>query len=378
MNTMERIIRHARLSWKSLGKPKVSLPPFLILFINSICNLTCDHCFYWRNLNKRDDLTVDEIFALSDELGKLENLNLSGGEPFIRKEFAEICRYFIQNNDVDNIYVPSNGYFTKKTIDAISEVLREKTLQFFVIELSLDGMPEFHNKFRGNPKSFEKAMETYDALAELQKQDPRLRIHAISTATHTNMDEIQRLTTYLYERCPQMEHHNIALIRGDRKDPTLKLPDLQRYRELMEYANRLWAPREESRFGSIVEPMLQWAKIRTAEEDRQVIPCKAGVLSCVINANGDVSFCENHKPLGNLREKSFREIWYSAAGQALRESIWRGECSCTNEIFLWPSFTYSPVQLVKTMIGARVWQKPDPLNPDEYVKYQQEEINEAT
>lgn len=373
MNPIYRTIRHARLSWKSMGIPKVSLPPFIILFINSICNLTCDHCFYWRNLNQRDDLTVEEIFALADELGKLENLNLSGGEPFIRKEFAEICRYFIQHNDVENIYVPSNGYFTKKTIDAISDVLKEESLHLFVIELSLDGMPEFHNKFRGNPKSFEKAMETYDALAELQKQDPRLRIHAISTATHTNMDEIQRLTTYLYERCPQMEHHNIALIRGDRKDPTLKLPDLDRYRELMDYANRLWAPREEGRFGSIVEPMLQWAKIRTAREDRQIIPCRAGILSCVINANGDVSFCENHKPLGNLREKSFREIWYSAAGDALRRSIHNKECACTNEIFLWPSFTYQPLQLVKTMIGAKVWKKPEPLREDEMIQIHPEE-----
>ena len=33
-------------------------------------------------------------------------------------------------------------------------------------------------------------METYDALAEFQKNDARLRIHAISTATEKNIDEI--------------------------------------------------------------------------------------------------------------------------------------------------------------------------------------------
>ncbi|MFN8581053.1 MAG: hypothetical protein U0163_08780 [Gemmatimonadaceae bacterium] len=67
-------------------------------------------------------------------------------------------------------------------------------------------------------------MQTYDALAKLQQSDPRLRIHAISTATHVNMAEIKQLTTYLYDRCPQMDHHNLAIIRGDRKNPTLQGP----------------------------------------------------------------------------------------------------------------------------------------------------------
>ncbi len=87
-------------------------------------------------------------------------------------------------------------------------------------------MAEFHDTFRVAPGSFAKAMATYDALAELQRKDPRLRIHSISTATDVNVDEIRQLTTYLYERCPQMDHHNLAIIRGDRKNPALKTPDL--------------------------------------------------------------------------------------------------------------------------------------------------------
>ena len=79
-----RIARHIRLVRRASQVQPDATPPFLILFINSLCNQTCEHCFYWRNLNRHDDLTVDEIRALSESLGRVENLNLSGGEPFLR------------------------------------------------------------------------------------------------------------------------------------------------------------------------------------------------------------------------------------------------------------------------------------------------------
>ncbi|MEP6506691.1 MAG: radical SAM protein [Gemmatimonadales bacterium] len=355
MNVSQRLSRHVRLS-KVAGEESPS-PPFVVLFINSICNMKCEHCFYWTSLNKRDDMSVEELFALSDDLGPIENLNLSGGEPFLRKEFAEICRRFITKNGVKQIYVPTNGYFTQRTIDQVSGTLQEPSLELFVAEISLDGMPEFHDTFRGAKNSFDHAMETYDALAELQKTDPRLRIHCISTATDVNIEQIRELTAFLYERCPKMDHHNLAIIRGDRKNPSLRGPMLEKYEELYEYIRTLWGPREEGRFGAIVEPMLQWAKVKTAREDRQVIPCTAGKLTGVIYANGDVSVCETHKPIGNLRDKPFTEIWRSDAARHLRRSIAARECHCTTEVFLWPSITFQPLQLARAMVGGKVWRK---------------------
>ncbi len=115
--------------------------------------------------------------------------------------------------------------------------------------------------------------------------------------------------------------------------------------------------------------MLQWAKVKTAAERRQVIPCRAGVLSAVVYSNGDVSVCEAHKPIGNLRKSSFNEIWYSDEARGLRDSIRARDCHCTNEIFLWSSITFQPVQLVKAMAGAKVWNKPSPLPPGERADY---------
>lgn len=358
LGVIERLRRHARLSLRARAPEPVETPPFLILFINSICNLTCEHCFYWQNLNQRDDLTFEEMAKLSADLGPVENLNLSGGEPFIRPDFAEIVRMFIVKNGVKQVYVPTSGYFTDRTEKALRSVLEEKSLQLFACEISLDGTEEYHNKFRGNDTSFQRAMQTYDMLARLQQEDPRLRIHCISTATNENMEEIRALTGFLLERCPAMDHHNLALIRGDRKNPSLQGPALDQYRSLWEQVRWRWRGREEGRFGSTVEPLLQWTKMRTAEEGRQVVPCRAGVLSGVVYANGDVSVCETHAPLGNLRRQSFREIWTSAEARDLRRRIAARECWCTNEVFMWPSIVFNPVSLARAMVGSRAWRGP--------------------
>jgi MoaA/NifB/PqqE/SkfB family radical SAM enzyme len=357
-----RVVRHARLSSQALSRVDGGTPPFLVLFINSVCNLTCDHCFYWRDLNQRDDLTFDELEQLSKDLGPLENLNLSGGEPFIRPDFAEIVRMFIRNNGVKQVYVPTNGYFTDKCEKALRLVLKDDDLMLFACELSLDGTPDYHNEFRGNKKSFENAMNTYDMMAALQKEDPRLRIHSISTATNQNLEEIRALSTLLFERCPQMDHHNLAVIRGDRKDPGLLAPPVEDYQDVERHIRHLWYPRDKGRFGAIVEPMLQWAKIKTLQEERQVVPCKAGVVAGVVYANGDVSVCELHEPLGNLRDKSFRELWNSTEATDLRERIARKECWCTTEVFMWPSIVFQPASLARAMVSGRAWQAPPAPN----------------
>ena len=353
MSILTRIERHTRLSLQAARYQEKLTPPFMIVFINSICNLTCEHCFYWKELNKRDDLTLEEFEKLSLELGDFENLNLSGGEPFIRQEFGEICTLFIKNNNVKNIYVPTNGYFTDRTEKALRKVLANKSLELFVCEISLDGMPEYHNRFRGNPRSFEKAMETYEMLARLQAEDPRLRIHSNTVAMGENMEEIWALTEYLHDNCPMMEHHNLAIIRGDRKNPSLQGPQLEKYKKLYRHVAEVWSDREKHRFGASVEPMLQWAKVKTIETESQFIPCKAGVLTGVVYANGDVSVCEQHFPIGNLRKNSFFEIWDSPEAQKLRAQIKSKQCYCTNEIFLWSSIVFQPIQLTRALVGSK-------------------------
>ena len=354
----QRVKRHVRLMREAAADTPRYTPPFLIVFINSQCNLTCEHCFVWSALNKRDDLLLADYEKLTTDLGSLENLYLSGGEPFMREDFAEVVELFIRKNGVQRVYTPSNGFYTDKTIAALRKLLPLSGLKGFTVELSLDGMQQYHDQFRsgGKLESFRHAMETYDALAALRKEYPHLSIHAISTATHENIDEIRALTKFLHDRCPEMDHHNLAILRGDRKNKTLEGPALDKYDALYEHLRSVWKDRETGRFGGVVDPMLHWAKRATIDRQEQVVPCKAGRLSGVVYANGDVSFCENHKPLGNLRQKGFWEMWDSPEANKLRAAVAAKQCFCTNEIFMWPSITYQPWQLARALVASRKWQ----------------------
>lgn len=106
-------------------------------------------------------------------------------------------------------------------------------------------------------------------------------------------------------------------------------------------------------------------EIPDAATQSQVVLCRAGVLSAVVYSNAGMSVCENHSPVGSLREKTFPEIWNSAEAMQLRRSIAIKECYCTNEVFLWTSITYQPVQLPRAMTGAKVWQGIKPLADSE-------------
>src|SRR5262249_44458967 len=70
---------------------------------------------------------------------------------------------------------------------------------------------------------------------------------------------------------------------------------------------------------------------RTLVEQRQVLPCYAGLASAQIAPNGDVwTCCTRAESMGNLRETGydFVKVWTSRRGDELRGSIRRGECFC--------------------------------------------------
>ena len=87
----------------------------VIFFITSVCNAKCRTCFYWEELNQRGDLTWDEIQKLSGTMPHFTDLWLSGGEPMLRRELADILHLFYINNGIRWVNLPTNGLLPQRT-----------------------------------------------------------------------------------------------------------------------------------------------------------------------------------------------------------------------------------------------------------------------
>ena len=97
MNTAERIRRHARITMKNYGE--LPSPPFLVLFINSVCNMKCDHCMFWERIdNPGEEMALSDMETVARSIPPLRTLSLTGGEPFLRSDLSKILDLFYREN----------------------------------------------------------------------------------------------------------------------------------------------------------------------------------------------------------------------------------------------------------------------------------------
>ena len=80
------------------------------------CNLRCIHCLSDSGPKGNGELTTDECFQVIDALAamKVFQLNIGGGEPFMRPDFLELMEYAHQKGMVTCI--STNGTLVDKTV----------------------------------------------------------------------------------------------------------------------------------------------------------------------------------------------------------------------------------------------------------------------
>ncbi|MDI6904564.1 MAG: radical SAM protein [Candidatus Bathyarchaeia archaeon] len=134
--------------------PQTTAAPFLVVWqFTNAYNLRCKH-FYASAISETmpDELTTEEAKDLIDELADcgVVAIAFSGGEPLIRKDFFEIANYakerdfYVSVATNGTLITPSIGKKLKSCVD--------------YVEISLDGLKETHEKFRGISGVFDKTI----------------------------------------------------------------------------------------------------------------------------------------------------------------------------------------------------------------------------
>jgi len=341
----------------------------LIFFVTSRCNSKCRTCFYWEELNGKDDLSFTEIERLSETMPRFREIWLSGGEPTLREELVDVLALFYRQNGVRSINLPANGLLPEKLLGVVEDVFAACPELRINLNLALDGIGETHDSLRGVPGNFERALESLDRLQQLRRREPRLRLHVNSVVCRENLTEMVPLGEMMRERF-DLDGHYFQVIRGEPMDPGLlevhKESLTQLYEELQplygHYADKIGKRSGWLGKAGYLGVLNLYHEIQAANFDRHhrwPMPCTAAQNIAVLDANGDIRSCELREKLGNVRdyECDWSRFWDSQERQDEIASIRRDGCWCTHVCFIHASLKASPkarlVDVPRAYLGVR-------------------------
>ena len=342
-----------------LGRKQVErlpTPSRLIFYVTNQCNAKCNHCFFSGHLNRDrggGSLSLEEIERFAGSLKtRLRSLNLTGGEPVLRPDFADICRVFSERNRTEKITFPTNGLLPDRMASTVREVLEGTRLNVNA-QVSLDGLRKTHDEMRGVKGAFDRALATVEALKSLTPHRNMNNLSVITTITRHNYREIEKLIDFVQSELGVF--HKVLFARGSHSDvrdidPGILSdfdpaeeegcrPQIESLPWIFDLINRRLHDRDRSLISRRQQAVMGHA-LTVLLQRRKPLQCLAGRIDGVVHANGQVSMCEMTAPCASLREHdmNFFRLWHSEAAEGRRDQI--RACYCTHPCNISTSMSY--------------------------------------
>jgi MoaA/NifB/PqqE/SkfB family radical SAM enzyme len=322
-------------SFYRLGWPKM-LPFSIVASVSYRCNSKCRTCGVWQKSS--DDMTVEEWRKIFANLGHAPfYLTFTGGEPFLRADLheliiagAELCRPGV-------ITIPTNGLLTQRILNHVDQICSAAPHSQIGINLSLDGIGPEHDEIRQVPGNWDRAMETWRGLKELQADHDNLVLSVHTVVSKFNTDRIRDIVEGLEFLKPDSYITEVAEERVELDTVGWDItPHPDDYAPVADYLSARARAAPVGGLARLTQAFraqyYQLAK-RVLREQTQVIACQAGWASGHIAPDGDVwTCCIRAEAVGNLRQTNYdlRPIWFEQMGQMrrLRRSITARGCAC--------------------------------------------------
>jgi MoaA/NifB/PqqE/SkfB family radical SAM enzyme len=313
----------------------LTLPVNITISVSYRCNSRCKTCNVW--LLPNDDFTVEEYDRTFRSLGRAPYwFTFSGGEPTLRKDLPEIIGSAYEHCRPGIINIPTNGIQDTVIPGRVEQIVERCPSSEVIVNLSLDGVGIKHDEIRGVKGNFERSMRTYEGLKALQTRYANLTVGVHTVISNFNVDAFPELCEFVQsELRPDSFITEIAEERVELDTVGLGItPPVEKYAVAID---TLLASMREKRLSGVSRVTQAFRKQyyelvkRTLREQRQVIPCMAGIASAQIAPNGDVwTCCIRAESMGNLRDHDydFGTVWRLARAGELRRSIKAGECHC--------------------------------------------------
>jgi Fe-coproporphyrin III synthase len=140
-------------------------PRFLTYLVTFACNARCVMCDSWKKPTA-GELSADELRLLLKKLPRMDAVRMSGGEPFVRRDFPELARVVSEELTPAVLHVTTNGFLTERIVAFVRE--RDTKIPLRIL-LSVDGYGAKHNEVRGQEHAWSRTQATLDALLPLRE-----------------------------------------------------------------------------------------------------------------------------------------------------------------------------------------------------------------
>ncbi len=292
-------------------------PLIAMLEVTRRCNLDCLHCYIDAGEPRENEMDTEEIYKVLDDLKKMKvfHIFITGGEPFIRKDIADILNYASECNFF--ISIVTNG--TMLTERLLSQISNRGRIGF---EISyLGGLsPRFTHQEAFNLLK--------KKLALVQKFGfPRLSWFCI---TKSNIDRMYELGDWCLRNGFWIEYREVMMIGRckENREIALDIDDVEKNKERIDLFNDELRQILQDKFPKKAKNVFDLCFAL----EYSLRACKGGRSFVYICSNGDVYPCSNCAGeelffAGNVRENPFPEMWENSF-KSIRAIEWKDFKGC--------------------------------------------------
>lgn len=346
--------------YRRFGTPRL-YPANLTVSVTYRCNSRCRTC---RIYDKRAlEFSVEEYDKTFASIGpRVFWITMSGGEPFLRRDFAEICALAYVHCKPRILNIPTNGILSDVVGEKVEQIAKNAPETRVIVNVSLDEIEERHDRIRNVDGNYAKAIRTIENLKRVKCSNLSVGIHTV--ISRFNVDRFAQIYQEVLKLGPDAYITEIAEQRvelGTVGEDIVPAEDA--YCRAIDYlCAGIRGQRHRGIHGVTQAFRSEYYRMvkRIIREKKQIVPCYAGLMSAHIAPDGNVwACCTKAESMGNLRDElyDFGKVWFSKRAQEVRKPIREELCYCplanasyTNMLVSYPAL----LRVLKTLLASKM------------------------
>jgi MoaA/NifB/PqqE/SkfB family radical SAM enzyme len=292
-------------------------PVDAVVAVTYRCQARCRMCSIWQ-ISEHNDVTPDVFAKLPTTLN---DVNISGGEPFLRKDLAEIVRVVHERVPRARMVVSTNAFLGKSIIPRALE-LREINPRIG-FGISVDGVGEMHDFVRGIDGGFVKIVDVVKGLRNEGIKNLRIA-YTLTTENADHMIKVYELAKELGVQFTMQVSHDSEFFFGRNDSSIVKdlHPLFGSDKMRGDFETIINTELSSFHLKRLGKAFLYYGSYKLAAEGKQLFRSRPGVDFFYLDPHGDVypSVLHNNV-MGNLAQDDFDTMWTSRQADDARRQV---------------------------------------------------------